>query len=173
MAQKKEITAIVAKIYEQICKIEIIICGGLFLVIVFLVFISAMLRKFNCPIQWSIDVSQLCFAWLAFLGGDVALRKGSLIGVALVTGKLNKKMQQIIKNICYLLMIVLLAVFIRYGFPLAIHNWDRAFQTLPISYGFVTISLPISSILMICSIFHNLILENTQIEKESSICGCY
>lgn len=159
----------ISVIYEKFCNAEIVICMILFCIIVSLVFVSAVLRKLSTPIQWSMDISQLCFAWLAFLGGDVALRNGALVGVALVTKKFSKNVQKLIKLICYLLMMVLLIIFIKNGFSLAIQSVDRAFQTLPISYSWVTLSLPVSSVFMFFSIIHNILKINDEIDQENLI----
>lgn len=159
MKKKKNYAAKLERIYQEFCKIEITICGILFVIIIALVFAAALFRKMSIPIQWSIDVSQLAFAWLAFLGADIALRRGSLVGVALVTDKLSEKTQLILKFVCYALMLLLIFVFIRYGFVLAIKNWNRAFQTLPVSYSFVTFSLPVAAVLMVFSIIHNIVFD--------------
>jgi TRAP-type C4-dicarboxylate transport system permease small subunit len=39
-------------------------------------------------------------------------------------------------------------LFMRSGIALATKNWKRSFNSLPISYGWVTLSFPISCILM-------------------------
>lgn len=46
-------------------------------------------------------------------------------------------------------MIVALAVFAVYGYRLARNNWAHTFNTPPISYGWVTLSLPVCSVMMI------------------------
>lgn len=159
MKENTKLVTLLKNVYEKFCQVETFICGALFILIIALVFTAALFRKMSIPIQWSIDVAQLAFAWLAFLGADIALRKGSLVGVALVTDKLNKKTQLFLKFVCYALMLLLIFVFIRYGFVLAIQNWNRAFQTLPVSYSFVTISLPVAAIFMVFSIIHNIVFD--------------
>ncbi|MCH3918453.1 MAG: TRAP transporter small permease [Spirochaetia bacterium] len=159
-------------LYGKFCKIETAICMILFVVIVVLVFLAAVLRKINLPIQWSNDVAQLCFAWLAFLGADIALRKGSLVGVALITTKFNETVQKVLNIICYVIMIGLLIIMAKYGFLLAVRDWQRAFQTLPISYSFVTLSLAISAVLMICSIIHNVLHINELNGCSTVSCSC-
>ena len=167
MKENKDYTAALKNIYGKFCQVETFICGALFIIIVVLVFTAALFRKMSIPIQWSIDVAQLAFAWLAFLGADIALRKGSLVGVALFSDKLSEGAQLILKLICYVLMLLLIFVFIRYGFVLAVRNWNRAFQTLPVSYSFVTISLPVAAIFMMFSIIHNIVFDITTFKNKS------
>jgi TRAP-type C4-dicarboxylate transport system permease small subunit len=166
--EKKKIGETLETIYKKFCDIEMIVCASFFIVIVTLVFVSAILRKMNMPIAWTSDVAQLLFAWLAFFGADIALRKGSLVGVGIVTEKLPGKWQHILQNFCYCLMLVFLVVIIHYGFPLAKRNWSRSFQSLTISYSWVTLSLPVSAIFMVLSIVHNMVAGH----KASTLCAC-
>lgn len=169
------VTKKIGYLYHLLCRAEIFVCEMFFLLIVTLVFISALLRKLGIPIQWSNDVSQLLFAWAAFLGGDIALREGALVGVGLITQKLSDRTQKFLSLLCYGLMLVLLYLFVAYGFPLTFRNWPRAFQSLPLSYGWVTLSLPVSAILMIFSILRNVIRIFQQITEHSKsgeiVCG--
>lgn len=168
MKEKKNYRARIGNIYNTFCQIETLICAVLFVVIIVLVFTAAIFRKLSIPIQWSIDVSQLAFAWLAFLGADIALRKGSLVGVALFTERLPEKARLILKFICYALMLLLISVFIRHGFVLAMRNWNRAFQTLPVSYSFVTMSLPVAAVFMVFSIIHNIVFDLTAFKNKAT-----
>jgi len=169
MRDTNKIVVQMKHIYQRFCKIEVVVCAIFFVIIISLVFLAAILRKISMPIQWSSDVSQLLFAWLAFLGADVALRKGSLVGVALLTEHLPIKLQHVFQLLCYGFMLVFLTIVVKYGFPLAIRNWHRAFQTLPISYAWVTLSLPVSAIFMVFSIIHNIILGY---KPSISNCSC-
>ncbi|QTQ13855.1 TRAP transporter small permease [Treponema parvum] len=164
-----------SKAYDKLCKAEMVFCCILFFTIVSLVFVSAILRKFNTPVSWTVDISQLCFAWTAFFGADIALRKGSLVGVDIVTMRMTPKIKKICKILTYIFMFFFVIILLRYGFPLAIKNWNRSFQTLSVSYSFVTLSLPCASIFMIMSIIHNLstVISSSDEDKGEEKCGCY
>jgi TRAP-type C4-dicarboxylate transport system permease small subunit len=141
----------------MVCVGEIYIAASLFVLIVILVFISALSRKIGLPIQWTMDISKLCFAWLAFLSGDIALRSGVLPRIDMLIVKLPPKFQVFLTYIAKLFMFMLLAFFVYYGFKLASSNVKRTFQTLHISYSFVTMSLPVCSVLMMLSMISNVI----------------
>ncbi|MDC7230434.1 MAG: TRAP transporter small permease subunit [Sphaerochaetaceae bacterium] len=136
---------------------EVYIAASLFVLIVILVFISALSRKIGLPIQWTMDITKLCFAWLAFLSGDIALRSGVLPGIDMLVIKLPPKLQVLLTYTAKLFMFMLLAFFVYYGFKLASSNVKRTFQTLHISYSFVTMSLPVCSVLMMMSMISNAI----------------
>jgi TRAP-type C4-dicarboxylate transport system permease small subunit len=154
--------------YDAICRLEMGICMACFMLIIVLVFGNAILRKLGIPLQWASDVAQLLFSYLAFLGADIALRKGSLVGVGLLTERFPAKARTALSLVCYLLMASFLLVIIWHGFPLAVRSWKRSFQSLSISYSWVTLSLPVSATLMLLSIIHNIIADfHVQATKEA------
>lgn len=139
----------IKKVYKIYCRIEDIVVGCGFIGIVALTFMNAVLRTFDKPIITADDICLLLFGWVAFLGADVALRYSRLVGMDILTNKLPPKAQKVLQIVVYLIMIVSLAVFAKYGFQLAKGNWKRFYNSLPISYGYVTLSLPVCSLLMI------------------------
>ena len=137
------------KAYRIYCRTEEIIVGLCFSGVVILTFMNAVLRFFKRPIVTADDICLLLFAWAALLGADVALRYSRLVGMDMFVNKLAPKVQKLLQILVYFIMIAAMMLIIRYGFQLAARNWPRFLNTLPISYGYVTISLPVSCILMI------------------------
>lgn len=138
-----------SKIYKTYCKIESMIAGLGFFTIVILTLLNAVLRLFNMPIIFVDDMSLLLFGWVAFLGADVAFRHCRLVGMDILTSKLNIKVQKVLNLVVYSIMILTLCMFVKYGYGLAVMNWARTYNTLMISYGWATLSLPVCSVLMI------------------------
>jgi TRAP-type C4-dicarboxylate transport system permease small subunit len=134
--------------YRIYCRIEEILVGICFIGVVGLTFMNAVLRTFKRPIATADDVCLLLFAWAALLGADVALRYSRLVGMDIFVTKLPQKWQKSIQVIVFAIMIAAMVLFIRFGFLLAARNWSRVLNSLPISYGWVTLSLPVSCILM-------------------------
>ena len=137
------------KIYTGYCKIESVIAGAAFLTIVVLTFLNAVLRVFKMPIIFVDDLSLLLFGWAAFLGADVAFRHCRLVGMDILTSKFSIKIQKALQLVVYVIMICTLCMFVKYGYSLAMSNWARTYNTLKISYGWATLSLPVCSVLMI------------------------
>lgn len=150
------------KIYYKMCAIEEFFCGGALFFIVVLVFISAILRLAGMPIQWVMDISQLLFAWIAFTGMDIALRKSGVMGINLVTRNFPDKVQKIIKVIINLVIIMFLISLVYFGLILAIEGKSRTYQTLGISYSWATLSLPVCSIMMVLTILRDVVLTITE-----------
>ena len=138
----------VKKVYNAYCKAEEFLFSFLFAVMVALVFSSAIARGIGKPLAWSLDVAQLLLCWTSLVGADVAFRHDKFIGLDLFTRKMPVKVQKVLEIVVLVLMQVAFCIFIYYGVMLSIKSWKRSFQTLPISYSFITIALPIMSALM-------------------------
>ena len=136
------------KVYNAYCKAEEFLFYFLFAVMVALVFSSAIARGIGKPLAWSLDVAQLLLCWTSLVGADVAFRHDKFIGLDLFTRKMPVKVQKVLEIVVLVLMQVAFCIFIYYGVMLSIKSWKRSFQTLPISYSFVTIALPVMSTLM-------------------------
>jgi TRAP-type C4-dicarboxylate transport system permease small subunit len=144
-------------LYRWFCKLEELIVSGFVAVITFLVFISAVARSVKHPLNWAQDVSLLLFAWVVFLGADLALRKADFVRVDMLVSHFPAKVQKVLYYLMYLIALVFLGVLVCFGFPLSMENSKRLFQTLGISYSWATISAPVGSILLIITISLKLI----------------
>ncbi len=140
------------KLYKAFCCVEEYICGGVLCTIVALSFLTALARCIGRPISWTVEMCQFLLSWLAFLGADLAMRQGSVLGVDMLTRRLPKKTQAAIKIFTHTLILALLVMFVYYGFKLCKSNYKRSFKTLGLSYSYATASLPVASILMITTI---------------------
>jgi|ASRL01.1.fsa_nt_gi TRAP-type C4-dicarboxylate transport system permease small subunit len=135
---------------------EIFVSAGL-TILILLVFISATLRWFGIDMSWSIDMAQLMFAWVCFIGADLAMRRVRHMGVDLLVDKLPKKVASVIYVVNNLLILSFLVLVVYYGVNLCIVNVNRQFNTLPLSYSFVTASAPVGALLMIMTSIRRII----------------
>lgn len=135
-------------IEDGLNKIEtVVVCAGLSILII-TVFAAAVLRFFGIDMSMSTDIAQLVFAWVSFIGADLAMRKNKHMGVDMLTKKLPSQVQDIIWIFNYILIFVFLAVVTFYGADLCVRNAARKYQTLYISYSYATVSCPIGCFLM-------------------------
>lgn len=146
------------KLYKLYCKAEIAVVACAFFAIIVLTFGNAVLRIFNHPIVANDDICTLLFAWVSFMGADIAMRSNRLVGMDLVTMNLPVKIQKALQLIVYVVMIVTLGMFILKGSQLARMNWARFFNSLPISYGWVTISLAVCGVQMIVTLLIKIVV---------------
>mgnify|MGYP006286687539 CR=1 FL=1 len=129
----------------------------IFALIIVLVFSSALLRFIGISIAWSMEIAQLFFGWITFIGADLALRQKEHIGIEIIVNSFPDKLEKIIYYLHYVIMIVFLAFIMYYGFDLAISNWSRSFNTINLSYSYATMSVAIGSLLMLRTIVERLI----------------
>ena len=140
------------KFYRGFCWLEETLCCIGFLVMIGLVFLSAVARTVGRPLAWSIDVSQLLLCWTTLIGADIAFRHKKILGLDLFTQMLPEKVQKALEILLDLVILVALLIFIKYGTSLSISSWKRSFQTLKLSYSYVTMALPVMSVLMSVSV---------------------
>ena len=157
------------KVYNAYCKAEEFLFSFLFAVMVALVFSSAIARGIGKPLAWSLDVAQLLLCWTSLVGADVAFRHDKFIGLDLFTRKMPVKVQKVLEIVVLVLMQVAFCIFIYYGVMLSIKSWKRSFQTLPISYSFITIALPVMSTLMTLTNILNIIDKVKNFKKNVAL----
>ena len=155
------------KAYQIYCRIEEIIVGSFITAIVALTFVNAVLRYVDKPIITTDDVCLLLFSWAAMLGADVAFRYSRLVGMDMLVTKFPPKAQKFFQIVVYIIMIAAMIMFIQHGFALAKGNWKRNFNSLPISYGWVTMSFPIGCCLMIFTAILKIIKVTTHFTDDS------
>lgn len=146
------------KVHQLVCQIEEYFCAALLTVIVALSFVTAVARCINHPISWTIEVSQLLLAWLAFIGADMAFRSDKIMGVDIITRKFPPKVQIAIRLVMNILMLAMLVFFIKYGYILCVSNLKRSFQTVGVSYAWATASLPVASAFMGITAIENIVM---------------
>jgi len=138
------------KIYEFICKQEMLIAKWSLGVLSLLVFAAAVGRFLYYPLNWAMDVATFLFAWTVFLGADAAMRLDRLFCIEVVAGKLPPKAQLYLKVINYTIIIIFLLGMIGYGLWLSYTTRLRTFQGIPgFSYTWVTLSVPFGCALML------------------------
>ena len=133
----------------RLIRIEETAARVLLAAIVVLVFLAALTRWFDYPIIWSIDIAQLFFGWICFLGADTALRQGRHIGMDVLIRLFPVRFQRTVGFFLDILSIVFLVIVTYYGFKLSIINWERRFNTIEVSYSLATLSVPVGCLLML------------------------
>jgi TRAP-type C4-dicarboxylate transport system permease small subunit len=136
------------KLYHAICRLEVILCGAGFILLVAFVFLSAFLRFFRVSMAWNIDIALFLLSWTAFLGADIAWRSGRLVGVDIVTSRFPQALQKIVEIIIYLVIFTALVIIIIFGIRLAWTERVRRFQSIPMPYSLVTMSLVTAALSM-------------------------
>ena len=145
------------KFENALSKVEtFIVCFGLMLLIV-TVFATAVLRFFGIDMSISTDLAQLTFAWVSFIGADLALRQSRHMGVDMLVNRFPLPVQNAICLFNYILILFFLIFAVRYGIDLCIVNAARKYNTLYISYSYATASCPIGCGLMCLTVVKHIV----------------
>jgi TRAP-type C4-dicarboxylate transport system permease small subunit len=139
------------KLYHNLCKAEAAVCGVGFVFLVAFVFLAAILRFFRVSMSWNIDLAMLLLAWTAFLGADIAWRADQLVGIDIVTRRLPRAVQKAITIVIYILITGAMLVILVFGVNLAWIERVRTYQSMPIPYSLVTLSLVVAGTSMVIS----------------------
>jgi TRAP-type C4-dicarboxylate transport system permease small subunit len=137
------------KLYHALCKFEVRFTCVAFCFLVFFVFLSAILRMFRVSMAWNIDLAMLLLAWTSFLGADIAWRSGQMIGVDLVARNLPRVLQKIVMIAIYVVILIAMIVVMVFGAHLIYVERVQKYQSMPIPYGLVTLSLVLAAADMI------------------------
>ncbi len=167
------------KIYELICKKEILAAQCALGILSLLVFAAAVGRFLYYPLNWAMDAATFLFAWTVFLGADVAMRMDRLFCIELITMKLSQKAQLYLKLINYIIIVIFLVGMIGYGLRLSYTTRFRTFQGIPgFSYTWVTLSVPfgcalmlITAILRIKTFLHSISTGEPIAKREEGVSG--
>ncbi|MHC6203555.1 TRAP transporter small permease [Breznakiellaceae bacterium SP9] len=144
---------VLRKLWAGFCKVELFLTGVGFIALIALVFLSAILRLeiFKVSMSWNMDMAMLLLAWTAFLGADCAYRDGQLVGIDLVTRNLPRVAQKVVELIVFLAIFAALWFIVIYGVQLAQSEWIRRYQSIPIPFSVVTLSVCVASASMLIS----------------------
>lgn len=128
---------------RRLAQIELAVGILLLGAIVALVFIASVMRFAGYPLIWSVDMAQLLFIWLCFVGAGRAMRERAHLGVDLVVRRFGHDMRLAIETGLAILFVAFMIVLAWEGHKLTMLNRERIFGDSGISYAFVTIAVPV------------------------------
>ena len=141
---------------RRLAQIELAVGTALLAVIVVLVFSAAIMRFFGTPLIWSVDVAQLLFIWLCFLGATKAMREKAHIGIDLLVRRLGHRRRLMVEIAVTAVVLVFLALLAVEGTKLTLMNRQRLFGDSGLSYAFVTAAVPVGSLMLAVALLYNL-----------------
>ena len=136
-------------------KIEFAVGMALLVVITGLVFVAAVMRFLGSPLIWSVDIAQLLFIWLCFLGACRSMRQRSHLGVDFVVRWLPYKARLWVETGVAAVVVAFLLALAWHGTKLTFLNMERIFGDSGVSYAFVTSAVPIGCLFLTVSIVWN------------------
>lgn len=138
------------RLYDALVAAEARIAGAFLVAMVALIFMGAVARMLQHPINWAVDVALCLFAWACFLAADIAWRRDALMSIDLLVGRLPAATQRALRLLNLALISAFLVYVIGYGTLLAWSSRARSFQGMPeVSYAWVSASMPFGAALLL------------------------
>ncbi|SHJ49795.1 TRAP-type C4-dicarboxylate transport system, small permease component [Palleronia salina] len=116
------------------------------------VLIAAVGRTAGMPVRSAPQLALLFLIWAIILGADICLKKGEHIRVSVIADSVPNALRRILAALHLLLIVPFLVFLAWYGFDLAAGNWQRQLGATGLSYGLITLALPVGSLLFLVSI---------------------
>ena len=135
---------------------KVLICA-----VVLLVFTAACGRWLGFPMPLAVDLAQLLFIWVCFLGANQALRRDKHLGVEAFHDRLPSSIQSVLTIVFSVLSIGFLCFLVIKGIELTRMNTERTFSDSQLSYSFVTAAVPVGSALLIWTFVRKIFLQLT------------
>ncbi|GGK39620.1 TRAP transporter small permease [Salinarimonas ramus] len=138
-----------------LARLELVVGSILLGIIVVLVFVAAVMRFFDRPLIWSVDLAQLLFIWLCFVGASRAMRERAHLGVDLLVRRVSPRARLVIEIALAVLFVAFMAVIAVEGTKLTLLNRERLFGDSGLSYAYVTIAVPVGCLFLTLAILAN------------------
>ena len=142
---------------KRLGQIELAICVTLLAVITGLVFVASVMRFFGYPLVWSVDLAQLLFVWVCFLGADKAMRDKTHLGMEIPVKYLSYRHRLWLEVACSVVILAFLAALAVKGYELTLLNLERTFGDSTLSYAWVTAAVPVGCALLSASLIYNMV----------------
>lgn len=142
---------------RRLAQLEFLLASLLLAAIVALVFLAAIARSFGHPLIWSVDMAQLLFIWVCFLGAARAMREKGHLGIDLLIRWLPPKHRFKLELILSIVVLVFFGILAVEGYQLTTLNMRRQFGDSGISYAWVTSAVPVGCIMLAIALLNNIV----------------
>lgn len=136
------------KIYDRI---ELVLALSMLAATVFAVLLTAVGRSVGLPITSGPQFAQLFLIWTCMIGADLTAKHGEHIRVSALPDILPLTLRRWVAGFNLLLMLIFLGFVAKLGFELSAGNWQRTLGASGLSYGLVTLALPVGAALLAIS----------------------
>lgn len=120
--------------------------------VVLSVLAGAIGRAIGRPFPSGPEVAQLLLIWTCMLGADLLIKRGAHIRISALPDAIPDGPRRVLSLICVCFMLGFLGYCGWLGWNLAVSNWAREMGASGLSYGWVTLAMPVGCALMIVSL---------------------
>ena len=132
--------------------LAVILLGGT----VTAVFVGATARAIGRPFPAAPEIAQLLLIWTCMIGADLVMKRGDHIRIGAIPDMVPPRLRATMHLVCVVSMTLFLAYVGWLGWKLAMSNWAREMGASGLSYGWVTLALPVGCALMVVSLIRRL-----------------
>lgn len=116
------------------------------------VLLGAIGRAIGHPVPSGPEIAQLLLIWSCMFGADLIMKRGEHIRISALPDALPPGGRRLLHLVCLACMVLFLGYAGWLGWNLAMSNWAREIGASGLSYGWVTLALPVGCALMIVSL---------------------
>lgn len=133
------------------------------------VLVGAIGRAIGTPFPQGPEVAQLLLIWTCMLGADLTIKRGEHIRVSALPDALTPRYRRVLILFCLICIIPFLGYVVYLGTQLALSNWARELGASGLSYGLVTLALPVGAALMIISVLRRIFAHGVLFALEPEV----
>lgn len=142
------------KIFDRVEQVVALIA---LLGVVLSVLLAGIGRSIGLPMAAAPQYAQLSLIWACMLGADLAARQGRHIRVTALADAVPTRVRAALSLVILALILPFLGFVAWHGWFLAINNWERELGASGLSYGVVTLALPVGAVLLAISFVRRLL----------------
>jgi TRAP-type C4-dicarboxylate transport system permease small subunit len=149
---------------EMIKKLVYIIETYISIPMLYIIFITILLQIFSRyvlrkPFLWTMELSQLCFAWLVFLGAIVSYRRNDMVRMEFIYKILSEKAKKILEFLYDLLFLIVTIILLPYSLKMVYRVSNEKMYTLPLSESYLYISVTFGLAIILLISYYKVILH--------------
>lgn len=130
---------------------------------------GAVGRSIGVPFPEGPEIAQLLLIWTCMLGADLTIKRGEHIRVSALPDALAPRFRLILIWVSLICIVPFLGYIVYLGTQLALSNWARELGASGLSYGLVTLALPVGAALMIISVFRRIFAHGVLFALEPEV----
>ena len=142
--------ALYVRLIDRFNKLLQLLLGVLIIVMTSVIFWQVFSRFFlSLPLRWSEELARYIMAYIVFLASPIALRRGRLIAVGVITEKLNFKQLRVLTIFIQVLIIGFSVLLATKGFEMIERVYIQVSPAMQIPMSIPYACIPIGAILLI------------------------
>lgn len=130
--------------------IEDYIGGSIFILMLVILAVQIFARQFmNLPLRWSEELSRFLFVYIGYFGVSASIKENNHVYIDFFVKKLPTSVQRVINVFVQIFILIILCLMFYIGVQMTIRKIPVMIVSLNISYAYMYVALPITSVLMI------------------------